>query len=174
MPDRNARRFPPPWSALPRQTCADKPSQNDPLARLITQKICRQVNPGTMELSVARSCGGRARRTSGQGASDRGEYRQAAGASTEGLITVLFSDWVARCGFVRSTAAEKHELSKIDFELIEDAFTSLLHSRPDPVTADKIVDLRDKFRLRRPGQLFIEAARASRCRPPRELRRAST
>ena len=37
---------------------------------------------------------------------------------------------------------EKHELSKIDFDIIEDAFTSLLRSRPDPVTADKIVDLR--------------------------------
>ena len=37
---------------------------------------------------------------------------------------------------------EKHELSKIDFEIIEDA---LLQSHPDPVTADKIVDLRDNF-----------------------------
>jgi hypothetical protein len=41
---------------------------------------------------------------------------------------------------------EKHELSKIDFEIIEDAFKALLQSRPDPVTADKITDLRDKFR----------------------------
>jgi hypothetical protein len=29
------------------------------------------------------------------------------------------------------TAVEKHELSKIDFELIEDAFKALLQSRPD-------------------------------------------
>jgi hypothetical protein len=38
---------------------------------------------------------------------------------------------------------EKHELSKIDFE---DAFKALLYSRPDPVTAGKVVDLGDKFR----------------------------
>ena len=38
---------------------------------------------------------------------------------------------------------EKHELSKIDFEIIEDAFKALLQSHPDPVTADKIVDLRN-------------------------------
>jgi hypothetical protein len=38
------------------------------------------------------------------------------------------------------------ELSKIDFEIIEDAFKTLLQSRPDPVRADKINDLRDKFR----------------------------
>ena len=41
---------------------------------------------------------------------------------------------------------EKHELSKIDFEIIEDAFKALLQSRPDPMTADKVIDLRDKFR----------------------------
>jgi hypothetical protein len=41
---------------------------------------------------------------------------------------------------------EKRELSKIDFDLIDDGFKALLQSRPDPVTADKIVDLRDKFR----------------------------
>jgi hypothetical protein len=32
---------------------------------------------------------GRARRTSGQGAADRGEYRQAAGVVAEGLIAIL-------------------------------------------------------------------------------------
>jgi hypothetical protein len=54
---------------------------------------------------------------------------------------------------------EKHELSKIDLELIEDAFTSLLQSRPDdPVTADKIADLRDKFRDAFTGWLEIDQA----------------
>jgi len=53
---------------------------------------------------------------------------------------------------------EKHELSKIDFDIIEDAFTSLLRSRPDPVTADKIVDLRDKFRDAFTGWLEIDEA----------------
>ena len=53
---------------------------------------------------------------------------------------------------------EKHELSKIDFELIEDAFKALLQSRPDSVTADKVVDLRDKFRDAFTGWLEIEEA----------------
>jgi hypothetical protein len=38
---------------------------------------------------------------------------------------------------------EKHELGTIDFELIDDAFKALLKSQPDPMTADKIADLRD-------------------------------
>ena len=53
---------------------------------------------------------------------------------------------------------EKHELSKVDFELIEDAFKALLQSRPDPMTADKIADLRDKFRDAFIGWLEIEEA----------------
>ena len=51
---------------------------------------------------------------------------------------------------------EKHELSKIDFELIDDAFKALLQSRPDPVTADKIADLRNVFRDAYTGWLEIE------------------
>jgi hypothetical protein len=61
-----------------------------------------------------------------------------------------------RCGFVRSTAMDKHELSKIDFEIVENAFDSLLQSHPDPVTADKIADLRDMFRDAYTGWLEIE------------------
>ena len=53
---------------------------------------------------------------------------------------------------------EKHELSKIDFEIIENAFNSLLQSRPDPVTADKITDLRDMFRDAYTAWLEIEEA----------------
>jgi hypothetical protein len=53
---------------------------------------------------------------------------------------------------------EKHELSKIDFEIIENAFNSLLQSRPDPLTADKIADLRDRFRDAYTGWLEIEEA----------------
>ncbi len=52
---------------------------------------------------------------------------------------------------------EKHELSKIDFEIIEDALKALLQSRPDPMTADKIVDLRDKFRDAFTGWLETES-----------------
>jgi len=58
---------------------------------------------------------------------------------------------------VKSTAIEKkHELSKIDFEMIDDAFKALLQSRPDPVTADKIADLRNMFRDAYTGWLEIE------------------
>jgi hypothetical protein len=51
---------------------------------------------------------------------------------------------------------EKHELSKIDFEVIDDAFKALLQSRPDPVMADKIVDLRNMFRDAYTGWLELE------------------
>ena len=53
---------------------------------------------------------------------------------------------------------EKHELSKIEFEIIDDALKTLLQSRPDPLTADKIVDLREKFRDAFTGWLEIEEA----------------
>ena len=53
---------------------------------------------------------------------------------------------------------EKHELGKIDFELIDDAFNALLQSRPDPMTADNIVDLRNKFRDAFTGWLEIDEA----------------
>ena len=36
------------------------------------------------------------------------------------------------CGFVRSTVVENHELSKIDFDLIDDAFKA--QCNPDAVT----------------------------------------
>ena len=53
---------------------------------------------------------------------------------------------------------EKRELGKTDFELIDDAFKALLKSQPDPMTADKIADLRDKFRDAYTGWLEIEEA----------------
>ena len=53
---------------------------------------------------------------------------------------------------------EKHELSKIDIELIDDAFKALLQSDPDSVVANKIADLRDKFRDAFTGWLEIEEA----------------
>ena len=62
---------------------------------------------------------------------------------------------------------EKHELSKIDFEIIEDAFKALLQSHPDPVTADKIVDLRDKFRDAYTGWWRLKRLhKADNARPP--------
>ncbi len=51
---------------------------------------------------------------------------------------------------------EKRELGKIDFALIDDAFKALLKSNPDPATADKVTDLRDKFRNAFTGWLEIE------------------
>ena len=54
---------------------------------------------------------------------------------------------------------EKRELSKFDFEMIDDAFKALLQSNhPDPVVAAKIVDLREKFRDAFTGWLEIEEA----------------
>jgi hypothetical protein len=47
-------------------------------------------------------------------------------------------------------------LSKIDFEIIENAFNALLQSHPDPVTADKIADLQNMFRDAFTGWLEIE------------------
>ena len=67
-------------------------------------------------------------------------------------------------GLVRSAAVEKRELSKIDFEMIDDAFKALLRSdHPDPVTNEKIVDLRDKFRDAFTGMV---GDRRSRLIPP--------
>jgi hypothetical protein len=58
----------------------------------------------------------------------------------------------------RSTDMEKHELSKIDFDIIDDAFKVLLQSKPDPAVADKIADMRNKFRDAFTGWLEIEQA----------------
>jgi hypothetical protein len=51
---------------------------------------------------------------------------------------------------------EKHELGNPDFELIDEAFKALLKSNPDPMTAYKITDLREKFRDAFTGWLEIE------------------
>ena len=40
---------------------------------------------------------------------------------------------------------EKHDLSKVDFEIIDKALKALQQSNPDPVTADKVTDLRNMF-----------------------------
>jgi hypothetical protein len=55
---------------------------------------------------------------------------------------------------------EKHELSKIDFDIIDDALKALLQSRPDPMTADKIADLRHMFHDAYTGwlEIYDEAA----------------
>ena len=54
---------------------------------------------------------------------------------------------------------EKRELSKIDFEMIDDSFKALLQSsHSDPVVEAKIVDLREKFRDAFSGWLEIEEA----------------
>ncbi len=51
---------------------------------------------------------------------------------------------------------EKRELSKTDFDLIDYAFKALLQSHPDPMTADKITDLRHKFQDAFTGWLEID------------------
>jgi hypothetical protein len=55
---------------------------------------------------------------------------------------------------------ERHELGKIDFELIDDAFKALLQSHPDPMKADKVADLRNMFQDAHTGwlEIYNEAA----------------
>ena len=40
---------------------------------------------------------------------------------------------------------EKHELSKVEFEIIDKALKALQQSNLDPLTADKVTDLRNMF-----------------------------
>jgi hypothetical protein len=56
---------------------------------------------------------------------------------------------------VRSTAVEKHELSKLEFEIIDKALKELLQSNLDPVTADEVTDLRNMFQDAYTGWLEI-------------------
>ena len=51
---------------------------------------------------------------------------------------------------------EKHELSKIEFEIINKALRALLQSNLDPVTADKVTDLRNMFQDAYTGWLEID------------------
>ena len=53
---------------------------------------------------------------------------------------------------------EKHELSKIEFEIIDEALKALQQSNLDPVTADKVTDLRNMFQDAFTGWLEIEEA----------------
>ena len=51
---------------------------------------------------------------------------------------------------------EKHELSKIEFEIIDKAVKALLQSNLDPITADKVTDLRNVFQDAYTGWLEID------------------
>ena len=55
---------------------------------------------------------------------------------------------------------EKHELSKVEFEIIDKALKGLLQSNLDPVTADKVADLRNMFQDAYTGwlEIYDEAA----------------
>ncbi|MFZ2075866.1 MAG: hypothetical protein WAV38_04280 [Xanthobacteraceae bacterium] len=53
---------------------------------------------------------------------------------------------------------EKHELSKVEFEIIDEALKALQQSNLDPVTADKVADLRNMFQDAYTGWLEIEEA----------------
>jgi hypothetical protein len=61
---------------------------------------------------------------------------------------------------VGSVTGEKHELSKIEFELIDKALKSVLRSNLDPVTADKVTDLHNMFQDAYTGwlEIYEEAA----------------
>src|SRR5262249_5079793 len=60
------------------------------------------------------------------GAADRGEYCQAAGAVALGLIALPLDERMTAAALSGVPPMEKHELGKIDFELIDDAFKALL------------------------------------------------
>ena len=68
------------------------------------------------------------------------------------MIALLLGDCMTDAALSGVIAVEKHELSKIHFEIIDDAFNTLLQYRPDPV----IVDLRNMFRDAHTGWLEIE------------------
>jgi hypothetical protein len=51
---------------------------------------------------------------------------------------------------------EKHELSNIDFELIDEGLKALLNSSPDRVVAQKVMDLRDMFKNAYTAWLEVE------------------
>jgi hypothetical protein len=61
---------------------------------------------------------------------------------------------------VRSITVEKHELSKVEFEIIDKALKALQQSDLDPVTADKVTDLRNMFQDPYTGwlEIYEEAA----------------
>ena len=50
---------------------------------------------------------------------------------------------------------EKHELSKVEFQIIDKALTALQQSNLDLVTADKVTDLRNMFQDAYTGWLGI-------------------
>jgi hypothetical protein len=78
----------------------------------------------------------------------------------ESCVVVSFRARTKRCHCNASDKTRYHELNKIDFEIIEDAFKALLQSHPDPVKTDKIVDLQNMFRDAYTGWLESEQAAA--------------
>jgi hypothetical protein len=89
---------------------------------------------------------------------DCGEYCQAAGAIAKRVTAILFPERIMMRLLSGVPLMEKHELSAIDFKLIDDAFKALLQSNPDPVTADKIKDLRNMFHDAYTGWIEIDEA----------------
>jgi hypothetical protein len=75
-------------------------------------------------------------------------------------IAGLYLLLLCRCVSVRSITVEKHELSKVEFEIIDKALKALQQSNLDPVTADKVTDLRNMFQDAYTGwlEIYEEAA----------------
>jgi hypothetical protein len=75
-------------------------------------------------------------------------------------VRFLLKPLACRCVSVRSITVEKHELSKFEFQIIEKALKALLQSNLDPVTADKVTDLRNMFQDAYTGwlEVYKEAA----------------
>jgi hypothetical protein len=75
-------------------------------------------------------------------------------------IAGLYLLLLCRCVSVRSITVEKHELSKVEFEIIDKALKALQQSNLDPLTADKVADLRNMFQDAYTGwlEIYQEAA----------------
>ena len=56
---------------------------------------------------------------------------------------------------------EKHELSKVEFQIIDKALKALQQSNLDPVTTEKVTDLRNTFQDTYTGWLEIYREAAS-------------
>jgi hypothetical protein len=67
------------------------------------------------------------------GAADRGQYRQAAGAVAQGLKAILLGDRMIDAALSGVSPIEKHELSEIDFEIIDNVFKALLCCNSVPI-----------------------------------------
>ena len=113
------------------------------------------MDRGAREISLGSVCSASHRGAQGVGAA-AGSKQSIRHHSAARLCSPLGWHRSAICAGNRRRVLDA--LEKRGVEFIENAFNSLLQSRPDPLTADKIADLRDRFRDAYAGWLEIEEA----------------